>query len=346
MFLKVYLNKTGKYKTKTYILTQKKFKNYYREMGFRVLCADSLLYRVSYKILAALHQPELFYHLVDKDCWFIMLGGSLFAENKGENAESLQLKNLAFAVKRAQETFVIGSNFGPYKNNSFLEGYTNLFMNTNDVCFRDKKSLDLFRGSLKNVRFSPDVVFEGEWHQTFSTLKNKVVISAIDLSCRENLSKYNDIYAKTLSDICIKHIKNGDQVILLSLCESEGDTIACNNIQEIVKAKIKTTIDIIRYTETNEILGLIENAKKIYATRFHALMISLYFQKKVVSIAYNEKTINATTSYCSDCPSFPIWMFNEQSAEKMYRCDRIPTVLMPHSNQFQKLEEALTNLTG
>ena len=272
LFLNIYLDKIKKYKVQTYILTRKKYKKYYKEMGFNILCMDSLLYKVLYKILIGLHRPELFYLLVGKKSWFIMLGGSLFAENKGEIAENLQLKNLGYAVKRAQKSFVIGSNFGPYRSALFLKKYTELFSQVDDVCFRDRKSFNLFSKTLNNVRFAPDIAFEGEWHQKSSLLKNKVVVSAIDLTTRAELVEYCKVYDQTLSNICIKHIKNGDQVVLVSLCKTEGDTRACSRIRKIVEDELGEVIEIVEYSTINEILELIENAKKVYATRGATLM--------------------------------------------------------------------------
>lgn len=340
LFLKVYLDKIQKYHVKTYLLTKKKFKSYYEKMGFEVICADSIQYRMMYKILTALDRPELFYSLVRKSDWFVMLGGSLFAENKGKHAEKLQLKNLNYAVNRAEKSFVIGSNFGPYKSPFFLKNYTELFKHTDDVCFRDRKSLSLFCDSLGNVRFSPDVVFEGVWHQQPLLYENKVVISAIDLRNRCDLIQYCETYEQALSDLCIKHIKNGDQIVLLSLCENEGDTSACNRIQKMVEEDVGKSVDIIEYNTIDEVLGLIEGAQKVYATRFHALMTSLYFKKKVVSIPYNDKSINAANSYNIECPSFPIWAFDTQTAEKMFECSVVPKMQLADTNQFKKFEEA------
>ena len=69
-----------------------------------------------------------------------MLGGSLFAENKGMIAEKMQFRNLEYATNKAKKSFVIGSNFGPYKTEQFKTNYTKLFKNMEDVSFRDQKS--------------------------------------------------------------------------------------------------------------------------------------------------------------------------------------------------------------
>lgn len=113
LFLKVYLDQMKEANINTYILTEKKYKKFYEEMGVKVVSKDSFIYKLSYKILTMCRKPELYFWLVNKRSLFVLLGGSLFAENKGTLAEQKQFLNLDYATTKAEKSFVIGSNFGP-----------------------------------------------------------------------------------------------------------------------------------------------------------------------------------------------------------------------------------------
>ena len=140
LFLKVYQEQMKKFNIKTYILTEKKYSDFYKNMGFNTICKNTFFYRLTYKILTIFNLPELFFLLIHKNDLFVMLGGSLFAENKGMIAEKMQFRNLEYATNKAKKSFVIGSNFGPYKTEQFKTNYTKLFKNMEDVSFRDQKS--------------------------------------------------------------------------------------------------------------------------------------------------------------------------------------------------------------
>lgn len=88
-------------------------------MGVKVVTKDSFIYKLSYKLLMLCRKPELYFLLVNKRSLFVLLGGSLFAENKGELAEQQQFVNLDYATTKAEKAFVIGSNFGPYTHEKY-----------------------------------------------------------------------------------------------------------------------------------------------------------------------------------------------------------------------------------
>lgn len=336
LFLNVYNKKMSPYKLKTYILTAKKNKAYYKMMGFRTICSDSLLYKITYKFLITLGSPELYYKLVNKNSLFVMLGGSLFSENKGELAEKRQLKNLSYSVNSAKKAFVIGSNFGPYNSTWFYDEYKSLFCKTYDVCFRDKKSYELFSSKLSNVRIAPDIAFEAGFEMTKKTV-DEIVISIIDLETRKDLSKYREVYENAIFEIACYHLNCGESVKLLSLCDTEGDLIACNRVYKRIKTKHKNNIEIINYENIDDIVRAISEAKKVYATRFHALMVSLCFHKNVVPIIYNEKVLNAINTYCNSLKSFMITDLKETTINIILNTNQIPVLKLFESSQFEQL---------
>ena len=338
LFLKIYFDQIKEFNINTYILTEKKFKDYYKKMGLKVVSKDSFGYKLTYKMLSKCQKPELYFLLVNKRTLFVLLGGSLFAENKGVLAEQKQYLNLDYAITKAKKSFVIGSNFGPYNREKFKEEYEVLFSKMEDISFRDKKSYDLFHKALKNVRYAPDIAFEGSWSSKQKD-GNSVVISVINIEHRENLAAYKEVYEKGIADIRLYHINRNERVILLSLCEQEGDLIACQRIYEIVNQHDKHFVEVIDYNSIDGTIELLASAKKIYATRFHALMMALYFHKNVVPIIYNEKGINAIDSYCKSLKWFSIVNFNQETIRQMMQTDQTVELEVPDSKQFQALIE-------
>ncbi|MDB8778162.1 MULTISPECIES: polysaccharide pyruvyl transferase family protein [unclassified Ruminococcus] len=336
LFLKVYLDQMKEANINTYILTEKKYKKFYEEMGVKVVSKDSFIYKLSYKILTMCRKPELYFWLVNKRSLFVLLGGSLFAENKGTLAEQKQFLNLDYATTKAEKSFVIGSNFGPYIHEKFKKEYEALFGEMEDVVFRDKMSYELFNKTLKNVRYAPDIAFEGRWEENKKS-SNSIVISVINVEHRQELATHKEIYEKGIADICLYHIHRNEKVFLLSLCEQEGDILACQRIYEMLNQQDKRFIEMINYNSIDRTIELLASAKKIYATRFHALMMALYFHKNVVPIIYNEKGINAIESYCRSLKWFSIENFNEDTLLQMTKIDQTAELELPDSKQFQGL---------
>lgn len=345
LFLKVYLDRFKEMGLQTYLLTSKKYKRFYNEMGFNVITNDSLIYRLICKVLSHLRKPELYYLLVNKESLFVLLGGSLFAENKGKDAEQKQVQNLNCAIKKAEKSFVIGSNFGPYIHKEFKETYRMLFGKMEDVAFRDKTSYELFKSTNKNVRYAPDIAFEGNWETKIddSNYSNYVAISVINTEYRPELSKYREIYEKGIVDICLYHIQRNEKIYLLSLCEQEGDLKTCERIYRAFKQVDKKNVKVISYSSIDEIISILANSKKNYATRFHALMISLYFRKSVIPIIYNEKGINALSTYCDSLKWFDIKDFDERNLHAMMSMDQTGVLELSDAKQFQGLMKYIRN---
>ncbi len=338
LFLKIYLDQMKKANISTYILTEKKYKKFYEKMGVKVVSKDSFIYKLVYKILTICRKPELYFLMVNKRSLFVLLGGSLFAENKGLFAEQKQFLNLDYATTKAEKSFVIGSNFGPYIHEKFKEEYEVLFSKMEDVAFRDKMSFELFNQTLTNVRYAPDIAFEGSWKSNKKN-NNSIVISVINVEHRQGLFACKETYEKGIVDICLYHIRRNEKIILLSLCEQEGDLLACQRIYASLNQYDKRFVEVINYNSIDRTIELFASAKKIYATRFHALMMALYFCKNIVPIIYNEKGINAIESYCRSLKWFSIENFDEETLYQMMEINQTAELELPDSKQFQGLLE-------
>ena len=66
----------------------------------------------------------------------------------------LQRKRL---YSSADKTFVLGTNFGPYRNSWYKKLYSDIFNKyVTDICFRDQYTFQLFKSD-EHIRVAPDI---------------------------------------------------------------------------------------------------------------------------------------------------------------------------------------------
>lgn len=324
LMLKAFLNSVkGKYKN-IYINSFKQYKSLYSDFGVKAVLQNALVFRVLNKFLCLINQPELYYRFLSKrNTDFAMLGGSLFIEaQSAENAR--RLRNLEYAVNHAKNSYVIGSNFGPYHTDDFLHRYKDLFKKCRRVCFRDKYSYDLFE-DMPNVHYAPDIILSGVWDKKpkVAETNGDVVISVINLESRANLTGKTAEYEKLLADIATQHIKEGDRVVLAAFCEREGDVEACRRIKGLC-GNCKPQIAVYK---SFDFLKTLSGAKKIYGSRFHSIILAMYYGIPCVPFIYSEKTLNALKAYCSSFQAIDITKLSEYSFDDIVKFCRPPELL-------------------
>lgn len=224
-------------------------------------------------------------HLFDAT---ITIGGSIFMEKSDKRLNKLNISQLFLDLFPQKPKFIIGSNFGPFKNDAFVEYYEELFAGFTDVCFRDAYSISLFN-QLDNVRYHSDVVFSANF-KTNSKIPNTVGFSLIDISRRVGLSQYNDDYQKLIVRLLNIYIEKGFTPYLFSFCEYEGDERVINKILGLIDPEQGSKVKTVFYKGNIE--GFINDYSKIevmYATRFHAMILGLMFEQKLHPIIYSKK---------------------------------------------------------
>lgn len=337
LMLKSFLKVSGDKYHKIYINSYKEYKKFYSTLGVISISQNSFIYRVINKIRVLIGMPELYYCLASKRKMdFVMLGGSLFAETDVRASEQ-QIKNLEYAVSHAECSYVIGSNFGPYVTDKFFKQYKNIFKRCKDVCFRDMHSYNLFSSAIA-VRYAPDIILSGAWDDSIKTNRNNtVVISVINLEKRPTLKDKMSEYEQTLADIALYHLRNGEQVALVAFCESEGDVEVCKRIKNLCQ---KSEIEIFVYSDYS-FQTIMAEAKKIYGSRFHSIILAMYYGIQCVPFVYNEKTYNAIMSYASSVETIDITKLSEYSAESIARIcrtiDTMPNIKKMAKKQFEKI---------
>ncbi len=225
----------------------------------------------------------------------LYIGGSIFMELPvwREQLEERQKIITSFYDKN-KPYFILGSNFGPYKDPMFLTFYEELLQKCKDVCFRDKFSYDLF-SKYSNSRLAPDIVFQLK-PQNIKKEKNSLGISLINLKERgdlPNLEKYKSIYYTKLKEIIEKSILKDKSIYLFSFCEDQGDMIAIRELMDYLPENIKQKVNIISYDgDIDKFLIDFERMENIIGTRFHACILSQVFNQGLYPIIYSNKTYN------------------------------------------------------
>lgn len=218
----------------------------------------------------------------------IHIGGSLYIESN--NSWSNYINHYKKLVTRSNAFFVLGCNFGPYESEWFPQKFKEIYMETQDVCFRDLNSYNEF-SDLENVRLAPDIVFSlNENLVKLVNSGNYIIISVIDLSNRLELKGYQASYEQSIINISKKLISMNKKVVLMSFCGSEGDEKA---IRRIKKKYTHNDLSYYFYKgNINESLSIIKSSDSVIATRFHSLILAWLFGKPAFPYVYSNKTLN------------------------------------------------------
>lgn len=253
----------------------------------RVTRALNALYR-------KLKKPDyIFKKMAKQSSAVILLGGSLYQQEDNWVKLYNQRRKM---ISLFDASFAIGNNFGPSKDQKFIDNYKQFFQELTDVCFRDKESQAFF--PYDNVRSASDVVFGiGSYLSVNKSNQNSlriskpyVVVSVIDLNYKSVSRKYNnvtpEIYEAWISKLINCLEERGYNVVLMGFCTSEGDHYAIDRILE--SNSFKNTTKFIHHS-IDESMDVLSGAEMVVATRFHAMILGWTLEKKVLPIVYGNK---------------------------------------------------------
>lgn len=231
------------------------------------------------------------------DC-SVHIGGSLFQQPETDSFDA-RLKDEEKKLHQSP-LYIIGANFGPYRNDEFRIAFADYFRKCGGVTFRDQASYRLFSDNQK-VAYAPDVVFNLEIPDEREN-KNKVLMSVIDLERRENLRKWSEVYDARIAELCGDCIMQGKTPVLMSFCKSEGDENAISRIVHALPEDVRNQTETFFYNgNISEALELFRTADRVVATRFHAMILAMKFGKPVFSISYNQKVKHVLQDVGLDC---------------------------------------------
>lgn len=277
--------------TKFLLYAPKDYKINFKNMkNLKIIAFDSFAIRAINYIFRKLKLNLSFRDLIAKRSDLgVYIGGSIFMQlgnwkSAFENVNKMKIKNKPF--------FIIGANFGPFKDKDFYLMYKKLFKKTTFISFRDKYSYNLFK-DLSNVGLTDDVIFQLDIGETnLNSQEDNVVISVIKPS-KKHLNNYDNVYFHKIRDITVHFIENGYKITLMSFCEKEGDKEAIEAITEFIPKKYLHLVSAHYYKHNiEETLNIIANSVFIVGTRFHSMILGWLYNKPVYPIAYSEKMTN------------------------------------------------------
>ena len=118
----------------------------------------------------------------------MVIGGSLYIQPIWKHSLFTTVFSLRDVLQRkrlyssADKTFVLGTNFGPYRNSWYKKSYSDIFNKyVTDICFRDQYSFQLFKSD-EHIRVAPDILFGTEFPRVERKKKRScslLLISAI-----------------------------------------------------------------------------------------------------------------------------------------------------------------------
>jgi colanic acid/amylovoran biosynthesis protein len=221
----------------------------------------------------------------------VVIGGSMFMQstNKLDKDFDISVYRLKDEFFPEKPIFFLGGNFGPFTSAEYKAAYDDIFGKATDVCFREKYSYNLF-SELSSVRVQPDIVFS--YQMDFVPVQTpKSVGFSIVPAAKAKLNIQEDVYCEKYAEMINKFIEEDYTVKLFSFCEREGDEQTINNI--ISKLKNTDKVNKVFYNgDVDSFLKEYSSVESIFCGRFHALILSMVFNQKIIPMSYSKKMVN------------------------------------------------------
>lgn len=263
-------------------------------------CAGDLVNRGLNFLFRKILRRKDFDYFLDSCDLRLLISGSCFMQASGP-------ATIAWHDRFINEnTAVIGCNFGPYDSQQYLRTYRRILGRARDVCFRDRYSYDLFKDA-KQVRWAPDIVFTYEERALRRPKQSGYVlisVAPVAKDGRHDLAEYEELYENWHTALINALTQKGKKVLLLSFCQREDAPIAQRLMHTVRDGHAVRMIHYPQIT-ADEAVGYVANAASVVATRYHATILALRFEKPVYSVCYSDKTVhvlqdlNCGLGYCT-----------------------------------------------
>lgn len=216
------------------------------------------------------------------------VGGSIFIEYpEWENS-------LSWWKYEAAHTplYVLGANFGPYHTAAYRAGMDEAFAAMEDVCFRDRYSLEQFPGNPR-VRQAPDILLGCEMPRV-PVVEKQIFVSVIHCASRDGahgLAQYDEHYVRSMAGILKRYLADGCRIVLASFCKEEGDEIAVARIRTAIGDDDADRVTALCYDGTNseEMLQVLAASDYVIASRFHGTILAMAAGRPVLPVIYSDK---------------------------------------------------------
>ena len=249
-------------------------------------------------------------------------------------------------IRLVKEYFLVSTNFGPYTDPRWRDDFARIFPRMKDVCFRDKRSFELFK-ELPSVRYAPDAVLSLGRQEHFEN-RNTVVISVIDCAMTERGADLNEsaqTYEVLMAACAERYACQGKKVVLLN-ANAQQDGPAAERI--LKRCKNQENIRICSYEgDLETVFTLYASAQKVIGTRLHTIILAWLFDVPVVPIVYDIKVKSILQAYDFPEPQYDICDLGSVRAEKIeqdlsrYKYKVPDSLIRQAGEQFKRFDEAL-----
>lgn len=280
--------------------------NIFNKVAQQLKVKDTL---TNYKLIAEEHDALIF------------IGGSIFRdESYHESLYEDRTKLVSEFKVLDKPVFVLGSNFGPYQRNEFMDDYRKFFESCEDVCFRESYSYNLFK-DISQVRCEPDIVFQLNLDKYKKNNKSNIIgFSIIDVNHKYGLSKYYDEYRDSTVKAIKLLVSKGYRCSLMSFCEKEGDLKVINDVISKLDNKTKSYVTIYNYKgNLEESFNIISEFKLLIGARFHSNIIAQLLNIPILPVIYSDKTSNMLKDINLDKLMITMDKINMQFDEKIIK---------------------------
>ena len=215
------------------------------------------------------------------DC-LISGGGSLLQDVTSIKSLIYYLTVLAFAQLFRKKTIIFAQGIGPI-NNKFLAKLTAFILkNASFVSVRDNNSFELLKSWGIKSTLSVDPV----WNINPICI-NKTNKIGIQLRGFKTLT---DDIIKQLAD-CINEYYKDKEIILLSL-QNEQDLSVCNKLKQYLNNAV-----VYENTSNEKIIKDIASCEALIAMRYHACLIAIKNNVKLLPLSYDIKVENLAKEF-------------------------------------------------
>ena len=214
------------------------------------------------------------------DC-LISGGGSLLQDITSKKSLIYYLFIIKLAQLFKKKTIIFAQGIGPI-NNKILKKLTfNILKNTDYLTVRDEKSLNL----LNSQRINANICFDPVWNIIIPKIDKQLNKIGIQLRKFDTLS--NDFLYKFA--ICINKYYSDKIICLLSL-QNQIDYEICKSFKDILlNINPNLNIEILENTDNQKVIENIASLNEIIAMRYHACLIAIKCQVKLLPISYDLK---------------------------------------------------------
>lgn len=215
---------------------------------------------------------------------FLTIGGSMFIQRK-KMPSYYDIVFYKYALQNFEKIIFLGCNFGPFTDKKYLDGYKEIFNKSIDVSFRDNNSKKMFE-EFGNVRINPDIVFGLNFQS--SNKKYKTIGFSI---VNKGTIPDKGSYLRKFVELIKFYQKENYEIYLFSFCKSEGDEEIIEELLKLVDDK--GDINKVFYDgDIEKFLKVYSSIEKMYCGRFHAMILSMLFEQKILPVVYSDKMTN------------------------------------------------------